>query len=115
MLQFHYRDGVDYIICGQCDVEVDRDIWNTRADNTQRYKEADERVKSLLETLKSTNETSQIIAMRAKRDKEALEEAVEFWEDIPENEDGSNKFDKLPLFIGTKWLKKAKNALKNNP
>ena len=31
MLQFHWRNGVDYIICGQCDVEVDRDIWNTRA------------------------------------------------------------------------------------
>lgn len=78
--------------------------WNTRADNTQRYKEQDERVKSLLETLKSTNETSQIIAMRAKRYKEALEK-------ILNRAMKSREYDPILTTCGII----AENALKNNP
>lgn len=46
-----------------------------------------------------------------KQIREALLKSITFWEDFPENEDGSNKYDKLPCFIGLNQLNKNREAL----
>ena len=43
--------------------------------------------------------------------REKLKYHLEFWEDVPEREDGGDKYENLPLFIGYKNLNETREIL----